>query len=88
MSREKSIKAVDNPVDKSLLAFQLVVEVLEMAEKKKLSTEIVQEALKRLRKAQTNGDPKIVHVQADKVLCDLLACLGLEDVIVQYKAMS
>ena len=45
---------------------------------------ITTEALKRLRKAQESEDIGIAHSQADKVLCELLSCVGFENVVIEY----
>lgn len=42
------------------------------------------EAVKRLKERQKNGDPEAAHAAADQVLCDMLTDLGYEAVVKQY----
>jgi hypothetical protein len=42
------------------------------------------EAIKTLRSVKRYDDIELGHIEADKVLCELLASLGYEDVIKAY----
>ncbi len=45
---------------------------------------VADEAIRKLKEEQTNGDTEIAHVNADDILCNLLSELGFEDVVTEY----
>lgn len=47
-----------------------------------------EEALKKLKESQDNGDTELAHGDADDVLCELLESLGYEDVVAEYKRVD
>lgn len=47
-----------------------------------------EEALKKLKESQDNGDIEWAHGDADDVLCELLESLGYEDVVAEYKRVD
>jgi len=47
-----------------------------------------EDAIKRLKKAQTNDDRELAHVQADLVLTLLLTSLGYADVVEEYEKIG
>ena len=73
-------KYVDNP--------EVLLEITEMTKRNRVSTQILEEAIKRLQEAQQETDTERAHPRADDVLCDLLACLGYEDVVVEYRKVE
>jgi len=46
------------------------------------------EAEERLEELQLLGDLEQAHIDADKVLCDLLAALGFKDVVAEFEAID
>ena len=42
------------------------------------------EAVKRLRELQGHVDTEVAHVEADKILCELLIEVGFADVVVEW----
>lgn len=46
------------------------------------------EAEERLEELQLLGDLEQAHVDADKVLCDLLGALGFKDVVAEFEAID
>lgn len=44
--------------------------------------------IKRLRVLQTNPDKEEVHVNADKILCEILLQLGYSDVVSEYEKID
>jgi hypothetical protein len=46
------------------------------------------EAEERLEELQLLGDLEQAHVDADKVLCDLLSALGFKDVVAEFEAID
>ena len=46
------------------------------------------EAEERLEELQLLGDLEQAHIDADKVLCDLLSALGFKDVVAEFEAID
>ena len=50
------------------------------------------EAILKLKDLQMSddqeGDEEIAHIEADKILCDLLRTLGYEDVVAEWDAIT
>ncbi len=46
------------------------------------------EAEERLEELQLLGDLEQAHVDADKVLCDLLSALGFKEVVAEFEAID
>ena len=45
-------------------------------------------AIKELRIIQQSNDVEMAHIDADRILCDLLISLGYEDVVDEYEAIN
>ena len=43
-----------------------------------------EEAIAKLRALHTSYDPESDHVEADKVICELLISPGYEDVVIEF----
>lgn len=48
----------------------------------------VQEAIARLIIEQNNLDLEMAHYNADKAICDLLSCLGYDDVVKEWEKVG
>ena len=46
------------------------------------------EAIKRLKEEQDDGDIEGAHMNADAILCSLLSSLGYSDVVEEYEKIS
>jgi len=46
-----------------------------------------EEALRKLAECQASYDQEIAHMDADRVLCELLDSLGFHDVVLAYNAI-
>lgn len=44
----------------------------------------VQDYINRLITLQKNGDPEIDHVEADNILCEIIAQLGYPEIVKEY----
>lgn len=43
-----------------------------------------EEAVSTLRYMRENGDTEMAHMEADRILCELLSSLGYEDVVEEW----
>jgi len=43
-----------------------------------------EEAIAQLKEQQNSGDKEIAHIEADKILCNLLVSLGYADVVEEW----
>lgn len=53
-----------------------------------INQKLANEAIKRLKKAEEIGDEETGHVDADRVLCDLLIELGYQSVVDAFDDVS
>jgi hypothetical protein len=47
-----------------------------------------EQALRRLQELSQNDDPEADHSEADRILCDLLIALGMQDVVDAWRAIE
>lgn len=47
-----------------------------------------EDAIKKLKMEQSNGDTEMAHSNADDVLCELLRSLGYSDVVDEYEKVD
>ncbi|MEE8270814.1 MAG: hypothetical protein V3R98_03655 [Alphaproteobacteria bacterium] len=52
------------------------------------TTTAAMEAETRLEELQLLGDLELAHVEADRVLCDLLTKLGFNNIVAEYEAID
>jgi hypothetical protein len=45
-------------------------------------------AITELKRLQDNGDTEEDHINADRILCDLLGYLGCQDVVDEYEKIE
>ncbi len=47
-----------------------------------------EDAIALLKEQQNNGDKEIAHIEADKILCNLLVSLGYADVVAEWNEIG
>jgi len=55
---------------------------------RKKKEDIIKEAVEQMKECVKNGDTEVAHLNADKILCDVLKQLGAEELVDVYKKVD
>lgn len=51
---------------------------------RKKKTDIIKEAVEKMKECVNNGDTEVAHLDADNILCDVLTQLGYKELVDLY----
>ena len=55
---------------------------------RKKKTDIIKEAVEKMKECVNNGDTEVAHLDADNILCDVLTQLGYKELVDLYEKVK